>query len=100
MARTYFVAVNYKRNEYGICPGGIYAFTFEGQLYHSTHLANGPQGLESSFVVDIERSASNFLAHLGADETFYAGVRLPNGHFAHVQAFTAWLGHDYDGEEE
>ena len=86
---TVFTAVNYRRNEHGVCPGGVYRFAFEGESFDSDHIANGPGGLLQQFTCDITRADSNFLAHRGADATFYAGVTLTNGRFACAQAFAA-----------
>ena len=88
---TVFTAVNYRRNEHGVCPGGVYVFVFDGQHYHSDHIADGPLELESSFVLDIELSESNLFAYRGADAIFYMGVTLQSGRFARSQAFAARL---------
>ena len=98
MVHALFTALDYKRNEHGVCPGGVYQFTFDGQPYYSDHLANGPHGLASSFTLDIERAESNFLAHRGADVTFFTGVTLANGRFARSQAFAARIALDLSGE--
>ncbi len=91
MAETIFTAIEYRTNEYDFCPGGVYQFTWEGQTYLCDHIANGPDGLEASFTLDIAPADSNFFAWTGAARTFCVGVTLATGRFARAQAFGARL---------
>lgn len=89
--KTTLTAVNAHPNEYGRIPGGIYRFTFAGVAYTSHHIANTPQGLEETFVLDIEPAAVNLFDHAGYDCTFYDGATLSDGRFLACQAFGARL---------